>query len=100
MLEFLLVIAFTAHLVAVNIAATGPLFCVALVWWGVRRDDPTFVAIGRRLAVLSLVGFGIGVVLGGALLAILWYSDPSYWSAIRRVPMYRWWFFGGELLFY
>ena len=32
--------------------------------------------------------------------AILWYSDPSYFAALRRVPAYRLWFFAGELVFY
>jgi len=100
MIELLLVAAFTAHLVAVNVAAAGPLFCVALEWRGMRRGDSDIMAIARRFAVLSLSGFAVGVFFGAVLLAILWYVEPSYWAAIRRVPEHRWWFFIGEIVFY
>lgn len=100
MLELLLVVAFTAHLVAVNVAAAGPLYCVLVEWSGTRRSDSEAIAIAWRLAVLSLAGFAAGVIIGGVLVALLWHIEPSYWSAIGRVPAHRWWFFGGELLFY
>jgi hypothetical protein len=100
MIDLLFVAAFTVHLIAVNIAASGPLLCVALEWWAARRNDPMIFASGRRLAAASLIGFAIGVVIGGVLLAILWYAESDYWSALRRVPTYRWWFFSGELVFY
>jgi hypothetical protein len=31
---------------------------------------------------------------------MLWNADRSYWTALHRVPAHRWWFFGGELVFY
>ena len=100
MLELSLVFAFTAHLVAVNVAAAGPLYCVAIEWRGTRHGNLEAVALGRRLAIWSLVGFVAGILLGAALLAVLWHADRSYWAALRRVPAHRWWFFGGELIFY
>jgi hypothetical protein len=100
MLDLLLVVMFTAHLVAVNVAAAGPLYCVIVEWSATRRGDSAVIALARRFAVLSLAGIGAGVVIGGALLAILWYVESSYWSALGRVPAHRWWFFGGELVFY
>ena len=100
MIDLLLVAAFTAHLIAVNVAAAGPLFCVALEWRGMRRGDSAILAIARRFAVLSLASFAAGVFSGAMLLAIIWYVEPSYWAAIRRVPEHRWWFFGGEIVFY
>ncbi|MEX2141639.1 MAG: hypothetical protein WD894_20405 [Pirellulales bacterium] len=100
MLELLLVVAFTLHLVAVNVAAAGPLYCVAAEWRGRRRGDVAAQRVARRFAVWSLIGFVVGITIGGVLLAILWYADRAYWSALARVPRYRWWFFGGEVVFY
>jgi hypothetical protein len=100
MSDLLLVIVFTGHLVAVNVAAAGPLLCVAVEWRGTRRGRPDVVAAGRPLAGWSLVGFVAGILIGAALLAILWHGDGSYWAALHRVPAHRWWFFGGELVFY
>jgi hypothetical protein len=100
MSDLLLVVVFTVHLVAVNIAAAGPLLCVAVEWRGTRRGRPDMVAASRRLAGWSLAGFLAGIVIGTALLAILWRGDGSYWAALHRVPAHRWGFFGGELVFY
>jgi hypothetical protein len=97
---WLLVITFTGHLIAVNVAAAGPLYCVAVEWWGTRRGDVVAQQVARRFAVWSLVGFVAGIVIGGALLLILWHTDRAYWLALGRVPIYRWWFFGGEVVFY
>jgi hypothetical protein len=48
----------------------------------------------------SVVGFVVGIAIGGGLLAILWHNERAYWSAVGRVPPHRWWFFGGEVVFY
>ncbi len=100
MLELLLIVAFTVHLVAVNVAAVAPLYCVAVEWRATRRGDAAAQQVARRLAVWAIVGFALGMVIGGGLLAILWHNDRAYWSAVGRVPAHRWWFFGGEVLFY
>jgi hypothetical protein len=99
-LELLLVAAFTAHLVAVNVAAAGPLYCVLIEWSGRRRGDAEMATLARRFSLRSLAGFAVGLAMGGVLLAILWHIEPSYGRALARVPMYRWMFFGGELFFY
>ena len=100
MVELLLVVAFTAHLVAVNVAAVGPLYCVAVEWRAARRGDAAAQQVARRFAVWAVFGFAVGMAIGGGLLAILWQSDAAYWSAVERVPAHRWWFFGGEVVFY
>jgi hypothetical protein len=99
-LELLLVVAFTGHLIAVNVAAAGPLYCVAVEWRASRRGEQAAQQAARRLAVWSLIGFVLGMIIGGGLLGILWHNDRAYWSAVGRVPVHRWWFFGGEVVFY
>jgi hypothetical protein len=99
-LELLLILVFALHLVAVNTAAAAPLLCVAVEWRAARRTDLAASNLGRRLAILSLAALGLGALLGGLLLAILWHSDRAYWSALARVPAHRRWFTAVELAFY
>jgi hypothetical protein len=100
LLELLLVFVFSLHLIAVNIAAAGPFLCIALEWRATRRSDDFAGMIGRQLAGLCVVALVAGVAIGAALLWMLSIASPSYWSAIERVPAQRWWFAGGEMVFY
>ncbi len=75
MIEFLFVIAFAVHLLAVNTAAAGPLIAAALEWRGTRTGDAAYTSLGRRMARLSLSSFFVGVLLGAALLVVLWRTD-------------------------
>jgi hypothetical protein len=96
----LIVPVFALHVVAVHVAAAGPLLSIACEWRAARSGDRQAGTAGRRLAMASLLLLLIGMALGGVLLVILWRSDPTYWATLGRVPRYRWWSFGGELVFY
>lgn len=100
MIYLFLIVAFTAHLVAVNIAAAAPLLCIVLEWRESKYGDIAAGQIGRRLATFSLAALVLGITIGGLLLAMLWYADSDYWAALGRVPLYRWWFAIGEIIFY
>jgi hypothetical protein len=92
---------FTAHLLAVNLAMAGPLLCIWLEWRDAKRDDPLARRIDLALARWSLAAFGLGILIGVALLGLLWLSDNEpYFAAVRTLPADRLAFTGGELLFY
>jgi hypothetical protein len=100
-LTILLVITFAVHLAAVNIASAGPLVC-AFIDWRARGDvDSPSVDASRRLARLGLFTLALGILLGFALLGILWAMDEErYLATLGRVPSDRWWFAAAEIGFY
>lgn len=84
-----------SHLLAVGLAATGPLFCVLLSW---RKEvDSPASRTGRQLAWLSFGGFLLGMFLGGLNLFLP--PDQGYWDALKKIPAKDYWFGAGELLF-
>jgi hypothetical protein len=98
--DTLVVVAFVLHLIAVDIAAAGPLLCVALEWRGLRRSSADADRLAKRFAKLTLYALAVGASLGGLLLIILHHRSPAYWSAVERVPAQRWWFAGAEVMFF
>ncbi len=100
MLQIVLVLSLSAHLLLVDIAMAGPLVCVWLAWRATRRADPMAGRAAIALARISIGALVGGIVIGGVLLAIHgWMGDGAYFSALGAVPVSRLWFGCAELLF-
>lgn len=84
-----------AHLLAMNVAAAGPLAWAWLVGRAARHDERR-IALARRMAWLSLAGLGGGATLGAALLAA---PNEPLWAALNRFPVSTYWFAGAEIAF-
>ena len=101
MLDLALVLVFSLHLLAVDLAMAGPLISVWLEWSGMRRGDAGSAAVARRLASWSLAAGIVGIGLGLLALAVLpHFESEPYRRALGAVSPRRWWFAGWELLFY
>lgn len=90
-----------AHLLAVNLAAAGPLASLLLEWLAARRGSTVGDEIARKLARHVLGAFALGIVLGSVFLALLWRreGDP-FVAAVQRFSPAKLWFAGGELVFF
>lgn len=99
--EPLFIALLASHLLAVNLAAAGPLVSLFLEWasrkWGAVLGDE----VARRLSRDALVAFAVGAVIGGAFLAVLWRNEGDpFVVALLRFSAAKLWFAGGELVFY
>ncbi|REK19606.1 MAG: hypothetical protein DWQ37_00650 [Planctomycetota bacterium] len=100
MLEFVLALLLSVHLLAVDLAMMGPLACVWLEWRGARSRQPGLADVGRRLAVLTIWALVGGSALGMLMLLLRYQAgDGSYISALASIPRNRLWFGLVELLF-
>jgi hypothetical protein len=100
LLELATVLFFASHLLAVNLAMGGPLLCLWLQCRGVRHNEATARVLDRQLAAWSQIALGVGILLGGVLLALLWLLDSGpYLAAVRMVPRDRLIYALLELLF-
>jgi hypothetical protein len=89
------------HLLAVSIAAVGPLACLWLEWREHRHGDAEAGQAGRRLARLTLRMLVLGLLLGLAAMGLLWLlRAEGYLRAFWMVPPRRLWFGVAELGFY
>jgi hypothetical protein len=79
------------HLLAVNVAAAGPLVAAWLASRG-RAGLP----VGRRVVWQSLAGLSVGAVLGGGLLLT---ASERMQAALTRFPASTYWFAGMEIAF-
>ncbi len=101
MSDLLLIAIFACHLLAVDVAAAGPLMAIWLEWRETRRGDLLAGEIGRQLAIGSLAAAVIGVGLGLLTAFVLpQLEPPEYRQALGRVTPYLWWSVVGELAFY
>lgn len=99
-LEILITLVLALHLLAVNVGSAGPLACIWLHRQESRYENVTAGYIGRQLAPLSVTLLSLGVMLGLALLGLLWWADDrAYFEALARFPMTRYWYALGELVF-
>jgi hypothetical protein len=88
------------HLVCVNLAAAGPLFCIVVQWRSVSLADEALVRIGKQLLAASLIAFAIGA-LTGFVNGVLWWKEAPerLVGAMDRLASkiyFGWW----ELAFY
>jgi len=102
LLDLALTLVMAAHLLAVNVATAGPLVCL---WLDSRRTRGDTLAgeTGRYLARQSLWMLLWGMLLGGGLVALMWFDAQSRLLAL--VEGNRWlqtklWFGLSELAFY
>ncbi len=99
--DILLIAIFACHLLAVDLAAAGPLMAIWLEWRATRHGDALASEIGRRVAIWSLATAVIGVGLGLLTIVALPKLEPeAYRQAFGRVTPYLWWSVVGELAFY
>ncbi len=89
------------HLVMVNLAAIGPLFCIALIWRDATGPQQTALWLARR----SCLGLFVGMLLGGSIMAIYSFGGPAlegprFYKALLMIPHDRLWWGVAELFFY
>lgn len=100
LLDLLIVLLFSAHLMAMNVATAGPFVCLWLARRTRRLHDALADQAGAWLARMSLVGLTGGIVLGGLLLGAIWRHRPEpFFRAVELIPRARLWFGIGELAF-
>ncbi|MEX0936402.1 MAG: hypothetical protein WDZ59_00975 [Pirellulales bacterium] len=100
-MEVVLTVLLAAHLLAVNLGSAGPLLCIWLHGRAFRHGDPVADAVGRDLARYALAATTVGLLLGGAILAWMFYQgDSPFLRAAGQFPPSRWWFATGEIAFY
>lgn len=93
MLEFLTIPLLATHLLAMDLASSGPLVGVWLRW---RRGRPAG-AIGKQLIWWSVFALLIGMTTGGLLILVI--PGPWLWGALERFPADAYWFALVELVF-
>jgi hypothetical protein len=90
-----------AHLLCVNVAAVGPLFCIAFEMRAGRSPQGGADIVGKWLAYLCCKLLIIGILLGLVLVGIKWLrGGAAFFSALERVPSNRLWWGAAELAFY
>jgi hypothetical protein len=96
--ELFAALSLAVHLLAVNVAAAGPLVCI---WLHRRaaRGDALADACGRRLAWWSFWGLVVGLGLGLSSLAIDWLgADDRYFRSFVAFPRRKLHFAAAEIL--
>lgn len=91
MSDIFIAVTLAIHLLAVNIAAAGPLVAA----WLASRGRETRLA-ARRVVWQSLTGLAVGAVLGGGLLLT---ESERMQAALARFPASTYWFAAMELAF-
>jgi len=105
-MELVLIIFVAAHLLAVNLAGAGPLVAAWIDWRGARRAEPEVATTAARTLMWWSIGAAVGGMgLGGAALAQFIYWPPHthrwyWWYVEQEITETRWWFVGGEIVFY
>lgn len=101
MLDSLLVLVVSLHLLAVGVAVGGPFVCIWLEWRESRRGDALAGQMGRKLARHSMVVLTVGILLGAAALGLLWQLYPAaYFGALKTIEPSRLWLGSLELAFW
>jgi len=83
LLDLLIVVVLTLHLICVNVASAGPLVCIWLDWRG-GRGDALAAKVGSYLCWKSLALLLVGSALGLLLGFLHW--DDAYREVIRKFP--------------
>jgi hypothetical protein len=80
------------HLLAMNVAAAGPLVCA----WLVQLGGDGEAALARHMARRSLAALGAGILLGALMFAP---PNAALRAALSRFPASTYWFAAAELAF-
>ncbi|MDZ4784342.1 MAG: hypothetical protein SGJ19_29195 [Planctomycetia bacterium] len=100
LLDLLMVLLLSAHLMAMNVATAGPFVCLWLGWRTRRTGDALASTTGEWLARMSLIGLTSGIVLGGLVLGAIYHHRPEpFLRAAELIPRSRYWFGIAELVF-
>jgi hypothetical protein len=105
-MQLVLIILVAVHLLAVNVAGAGPLVAIWLESRAKKSaDSAAWLAAARSLACWSIAVAVLGVALGLVALEMLLHGSAegrtgAFAAAIRNVAPDRWWFTGGEIVFY
>ncbi len=96
MADLMIILVLCAHLLAVNLASAGPLFCI---WLGRRGEgsDPIWSHVGQTLAWFSFWAMLLGILTGGGQMVVA--PSAGLLAALARLPSRALWFAGSELLF-
>jgi hypothetical protein len=98
--DWLLIFVVAVHLLAVNLAAAGPIVAPLVEW----RGNAALGKAALALVKWSIAAAAVGVTLGLLALAALtiWHpgGDSEYLAALKQVTPGRWWFAAGEIFFY
>jgi len=101
LLQIVLTLLLSVHLLAVNVSMAGPLACLGLEWRARRNNDTASQNMARLLGRHCLLAFALGVGLGIVLLGLIWLMPGQrYFAALGTIPASRLWFGLGELVFY
>ena len=96
LLDLLIILVLSVHLVAMNLAGAGPLFGI---WLGRRGEsnDPVWDRLGQKVAWLSFWAFLLGMITGGG--QMFFAPSDGLWEALARFPNRGLWIAAAELLF-
>lgn len=87
------------HLLAVNVAAAGPLVCIWL-YSRAGQGDACADQVGRRLAWASFYSLLVASAIGGLLVVLAWFDQQTgYWQAVGRFSSREYGFAAAELVF-
>jgi len=95
LLELLIVVGLTIHLLAVNLACAGPLVCIWLHCCG--ECGGLHDRLGKSLAWASLASLVLGILTGGVLVFVA--PSAGLYEALGRFPVHAYWMAGIELVF-
>lgn len=89
------------HLLCVNVAAVGPLFCLALLY----RRNAQAAPLARWIARQSCVALFVGMLLGGTIMGLYSFGGAAldgkrFYQALLTIPHDRLWWAAAELVFY
>jgi hypothetical protein len=99
--QLLLVLLLSVHLLAANLAGAAPLVSMWFDWREARRDDALAGDLGRYLLRQALVWLTVGIALGAATLGLVWLVEwETFYGAASRLPAARFWWGLPELAFY
>ena len=89
------------HLLCVNVAAVGPLFCLALLY----RRNAQAAPLARWITRQSCVALFVGMLLGGTIMGLYSFGGAAldgkrFYQALLTIPHDRLWWAAAELVFY
>jgi hypothetical protein len=94
-LELATILLLWVHLLAMNVASSGPMIAVWLHW--PRTESDVRGLLGRQMMWLTITGLCVGMLTGGLMLLAA--PSEGLMLALKRFPANAYWFAGAELLF-